>query len=557
MSQIQLVPHSSIRPSPLNPRKRIEEEALAELAESIRAEGLLQNLVVRQVGTAKKVAFEIAAGERRWRAIAQLVEAGHLPGDHPVPVTVRELSDLQLLQLATTENLARADMTPLEEARAFLAMVELGSNVETIAAETGFSLATVRRRLELATRVHPVVIEALEQGQINLGQAQAFATASLETQARALGQDRGLFRFPSGAIRNTLRNEAIPASRAKFDLSLYRGTFTQASIFDDSKTPEDTFDDADQFHRLQSAWVDEQAERLRKTWAWVEVSPELYLPWGKYEEGRKRDKASNLGVIISLHPKTGEVRFHERLKKLAAKASTTNRAGSGDAAEPAQLTVRQSDEISRIRTMALQRAMLKADTRVTLAMAITSMLTAHRWGVANVRLNRAFAQAPELQEALDALAAELNVPVAGEIGGWKNEVQTLDALRALLRLDTEALLRVFRVLVAASVHVGQAGEDEAFLFTDEAFLFTEVGAELPTYRDLGVDYLAMNSKARMQVVVAPALLPEAVAAEAAGLTKKALLARVLATGGERLDQVPAELRMPAPKQVAEVGDDAA
>lgn len=545
---IELVPHSSIQPSPLNPRKRVEPEALAELAESIRAEGLLQNLVVRPAGGKKFPRYEVAAGERRWRAIAFLIEAGHLPAAHQVPVTVRELTDLQLIQLATTENLARADMTPIEEARAFLAMVELGSDVETIAAETGFSLATVRKRLELATRVHPVVIEALEQGQINLGQAQAFATASLETQARTLGHDQHLFRFHPGAIRSTLRNEAIPTSRAKFDLSLYEGSFTQASIFDDSKTPEDTFDDVDQFHRLQRAWVDEQADRLRQTWKWVEISPDLHLPWGKYEEGGKRDKASNLGVIISLHPKTGEVRFHERLRKLAAKASTTNRAGSGDAAEPTQLTVRQSDEISRIRTMALQRAALAADTKVSLAMAITSMLAAYRWGVANVRLNRTIAQAPELQEALDALAAELDVPVAGEIGGGRKDVPAIDALRALLQLDTADLLRVFRALVAASVHCGHPGESEVFLFS-------ELKAELPTYRDLGIDYLAMNNKARMQLVVAPVLLPEKVAAEAAGLTRKVLLARILATSGDRMDQVPAELRMPAPRPAEATGEE--
>ena len=93
---IQLIPHSRISPSPLNPRKAINADALDELAESILQEGLLQNLVVRPTGDG----YEIAAGERRWRAIDSLIKAEHVPADYEVPVVVRELTDLQLLQIS-------------------------------------------------------------------------------------------------------------------------------------------------------------------------------------------------------------------------------------------------------------------------------------------------------------------------------------------------------------------------------------------------------------------------------------------------------------------------
>ena len=105
MNEIRTIPHSLIDPSPLNPRRTSDPAALDELTASIRAEGLLQNLVLRAAAGGR---FEIAAGERRYRALARLVDDGHLAPTHPVPAVVRDLTDLQLLTLATTEkDLAR------------------------------------------------------------------------------------------------------------------------------------------------------------------------------------------------------------------------------------------------------------------------------------------------------------------------------------------------------------------------------------------------------------------------------------------------------------------
>src|SRR5690554_1432725 len=103
---IQEVPLAQLRASPLNPRKRFDDASIDELADSIATEGLLQNLVVRPSPDEEGV-YEIAAGERRLRAMLRLDKRGKWPRDRLVPVVVRDLTDLQLLQLATTENLAR------------------------------------------------------------------------------------------------------------------------------------------------------------------------------------------------------------------------------------------------------------------------------------------------------------------------------------------------------------------------------------------------------------------------------------------------------------------
>ena len=102
------VPIEFIRPNPRNPRKAFDETLLNELADSIRERGLIQPIVVRNL-TNMADAFEIIAGERRWRAAQRA-------GLHEVPIVVIEATDQQSLELAIVENVQRADLNPVEEA---------------------------------------------------------------------------------------------------------------------------------------------------------------------------------------------------------------------------------------------------------------------------------------------------------------------------------------------------------------------------------------------------------------------------------------------------------
>ena len=121
------LPLSALTPSGLNPRRRFDESVITELTASILEHGLLQNLVARPHPTEVGL-WQIVAGERRYRALQSLLESGVIAEDYPVSVTVREVSDFDLLLLATTENIQRQDMTPLEEADAFVKLMELGDD---------------------------------------------------------------------------------------------------------------------------------------------------------------------------------------------------------------------------------------------------------------------------------------------------------------------------------------------------------------------------------------------------------------------------------------------
>ena len=168
-SGITAIKHADLHPSSLNPRKRFDEQATQDLASSIAEKGILQNLVARPNGDS----YEIAAGERRYRAVALLIEQKKLSEDYALPVKVQEMSDLELVQLATAENSDRADMHPLEDAEAYKTMLELGADIESIALKMGKSEQTVKQRLALAEQLSPAVKDAYYSGDLTLSQAQA------------------------------------------------------------------------------------------------------------------------------------------------------------------------------------------------------------------------------------------------------------------------------------------------------------------------------------------------------------------------------------------------
>jgi ParB family chromosome partitioning protein len=151
---VQQVSLASIVPSSLQPRKEFDREALQELIDSVRQHGIIQPLIVRQVGGR----HELIAGERRWRA-AQ--EAGLMQA----PIIVRDATDIEVLELSLIENLQRTDLNPIEEAQAYARLVdEFGMRQDDIAHKVGKSRATIAnslRLLDLHQQVQAWVIERL------------------------------------------------------------------------------------------------------------------------------------------------------------------------------------------------------------------------------------------------------------------------------------------------------------------------------------------------------------------------------------------------------------
>src|SRR5215470_5359036 len=155
--QIDLV---SIVPSTLQPRKDFARDVLLELIESIRQHGIIQPLIVRQIGTR----FELIAGERRWRAAQEL-------GLSTVPAIIRSANDLEVLELSLIENLQRADLNPIEEAQGYARLAnEFGMRQEDIALKVGRSRASVANALRLLD-LHPQAQVWLAQDLLSVGHA--------------------------------------------------------------------------------------------------------------------------------------------------------------------------------------------------------------------------------------------------------------------------------------------------------------------------------------------------------------------------------------------------
>jgi ParB family transcriptional regulator, chromosome partitioning protein len=160
--RVQKVPLGKIRPSALQPRKQFSDESLRELADSIREQGIVQPLIVRPRGDA----FELIAGERRWRA-AQLLNLDN------VPVIAREADDRTVLELALIENLQRENLNPIEEALGYSQLSnQFDLTQEDIAAKVGKSRAAVANALRLL-RLPQAVQGFIRQGQLSTGHAKA------------------------------------------------------------------------------------------------------------------------------------------------------------------------------------------------------------------------------------------------------------------------------------------------------------------------------------------------------------------------------------------------
>jgi ParB family transcriptional regulator, chromosome partitioning protein len=177
------LPLSLIKPNPMQPRTVFNSDGLQELAASIRANGIIQPLIVRQLGDS----YQIVAGERRWRA-ARLAEL------QEVPVVVQDVADRSMLELALIENIQREDLNPIETAHAFERLGrELGLSQEEIGRRTGkdrTSIANIVRLLKLPREVQLLVAErrlSMGHARALLGLATADEQIQLAEKAVALG----------------------------------------------------------------------------------------------------------------------------------------------------------------------------------------------------------------------------------------------------------------------------------------------------------------------------------------------------------------------------------
>jgi ParB family chromosome partitioning protein len=167
---VQDLPVELIRRNADQPRRHFDNDDLQELADSIRERGVIQPILVRPLADAAGE-YQIVTGERRWRA-------AQLAGLHQIPALVRDLDDLEVLELAMIENIQRADLNALEEARGYAVMIKRFNRThETIAGIVGKSRSHVANTLRLM-RLPDRVQEHLESGRLTPGHARALLDLS-------------------------------------------------------------------------------------------------------------------------------------------------------------------------------------------------------------------------------------------------------------------------------------------------------------------------------------------------------------------------------------------
>lgn len=175
--RVQRVPLDRVVPCPFQPRKDFSTETLQELADSIKEQGIVQPLIVRE----RNGRFELIAGERRWRA-AQLI------GLPEVPVIVRDADDRAVLQLALIENLQRENLNPIEEAQGYSQLVEqFGLTQEDVALKVGKSRAAVANGLRLLKL--PAELQGyLREGRLSVGHAKVILGLAAEKHQKAAAE---------------------------------------------------------------------------------------------------------------------------------------------------------------------------------------------------------------------------------------------------------------------------------------------------------------------------------------------------------------------------------
>lgn len=222
MNELTNIPVSMIRPCPENPRKKINQEELEELAQSIKSVGLLQPITVRkgiEVVDAELEIFEeyyeIVCGHRRY-------EAAKLAGLTDIPCIIRELSDEEAYEIMVTENLQRKDVDPFDEADAFTALRERGYDADTLAAKFGKSRTYIFTRLKLSCLI-PEFRTMYEAGDIEFSHCLIIARLDEDFQKKLLSKYESTYGNLKGAtirdLKYAISSMGTSLARAYFDTS--------------------------------------------------------------------------------------------------------------------------------------------------------------------------------------------------------------------------------------------------------------------------------------------------------------------------------------------------
>ncbi|MEP7102651.1 MAG: ParB/Srx family N-terminal domain-containing protein, partial [Burkholderiales bacterium] len=271
---------SNLVPSPYNVRRHSSGQ-VEELAALIDAQGLLHNLMVTEQvtgrGTARKIRFAVAAGERRRRALMLLQQRGRLPKSYEVLCEL--VSPERALEVSLAENSGREPMHPADEFEAFKALIDEGKGIEDVAARFGVAVLTVQRRLKLST-VSPKLLALYREGGINLDQLMALTLTDDHASQERAWVDAHTWDRSAVALRRVLTAgevEAAGNALVRFvgiDAYEAAGGVVRRDLFDDDCSR--YLSDPELLRRLAVEKLEALAFDVRaEGWSWVEARIEL------------------------------------------------------------------------------------------------------------------------------------------------------------------------------------------------------------------------------------------------------------------------------------------
>lgn len=378
------LPVESVVECQSNPRRAFDTDALAELAESVRAHGILQPILVRP---GKGTTFELVAGHRRLRAA---VAAGL---DH-VPVIVRELDDKQVLEIQVIENLQRTDLHPLEEAEGYRRLhQEFGYSVEDLAAKVGKSKAYVYSRMRY-THLPPNAKKLFLEGSLTPSTAGLIARIPDATLAERAAKEITQGSWGDGimtaheAREHIERNFTLRLTEAQWSIkdaellpaagactTCPKRTGNQRELFDDIKSPDVCTDPQCYQSKTDAHWLVKQAEAKAKGQEVLDAAAaaKVFDQWGNLKHDAryvdlsgytrsghpvKKVKPKDAPTVLARDPKYGLVLTLVAVEHLPKSASKAGPAPSARA-EDAKRKLKRLVAAAAIEKIKAQRSKLK------------------------------------------------------------------------------------------------------------------------------------------------------------------------------------------------------
>lgn len=500
LSQLKLGP---------NVRKTYNPEAIAEMAESIKAVGVLHNLLVRPT---RAKGYEVIFGGYRFKGLQLLLKAGDIGKDYPVPVDIRKMDDAEAARLALIENLFREAMEPLEEAEAFYTAVQQGVSVADLALKTGFSERLIRQRVTLAARLHPEVKHLLQSGELTLEQAQTLTQVDPDDQMELLenwGSD-----FDPEALRLSLQQAVLTVANALFAPEEYQGAIIE-DLFGDAEAH---FADQEQARTLQIEAVKALKAKLEgQGFVPVQLTQTYHLPRWAYRQPTEEEGQG--GAVVNVHPHTLKVEVLEGVVSSQPSQPTTtptltmptpSGSSSGEQPKPRPSLTRKGAALARnLKTLALQRALVgeTGGIQVALALAVLALL-----GERQIYLHDAVDRSSEdkhllepkaraVQEGFVSRLPKTRMGEGGlELGINPESSATFRALVDLPRADLETLFTALLVGRIGSWNPRYSHEPSTCDTPFALMLAEHLEAKL-TWKDIPAEFWTAFSKERISQIV--------------------------------------------------------